>query len=691
MVGKCSRSLLGLLVLLLGLPGSPDPCDDGRFKRQMDLPPMEEYVCSGPTWSLPERVIPSLAKVYPEQEAACVCMGERIEYNEQIPNSGMFRPIWAAYGEYLYVPPQRWVHNLQRGGVAFLYHPCVHPRLKEELSLLARACKYQHIITPHLNLSQQWPLALVTWGKSLEMSTINVAEAVSWLRESVNQARSSEMEEVGAYNYLLIWRAKLKSASSDQVTCPENQVKELQDYFKKSELQSAIRKGNNKVGVNVPSKGLHMILRRRRDSSHLRESTQPSRLIDGTSSRAEISSKMHVGSTKNMSIVNQSANLTGQPSGPAVITGDSEKITGSKIPGNQEIGEGEQNKRNNLMSTFQKVDAAPHSEAPGSKAHQQTFPHGAARLLNSSVFPIEQLNSRHQNQMHNMSDSSLDSQVKAQRTESSSQEHVKSGASITDKANRQILENPVSKEQQMVKIIVNSNHVPDSRAANEDTGQIPQNGSKVSGENAKPLQLLQTSETSSKNDVGMKQSDELDSGKFGSDRIVQKVELKEPDIPKSNRTAILNAQDDHNETAAVNSAKVNCKCEGAASQNIQPAPASADSNPLKAGILEKTQHHDEDRTLYIPTPRTEEAAWAAAALAFLFVFLTLAVLYTRLYRKFIKSDSLYWTPVPGIDGQETVADVIKRRLSRFSKRRKKRPLYKKSISPYDVLSSDNSD
>ncbi|XP_060704114.1 uncharacterized protein tp53i13 isoform X3 [Hemiscyllium ocellatum] len=622
MVGKCSRSLLGLLVLLLGLPGSPDPCDDGRFKRQMDLPPMEEYVCSGPTWSLPERVIPSLAKVYPEQEAACVCMGERIEYNEQIPNSGMFRPIWAAYGEYLYVPPQRWVHNLQRGGVAFLYHPCVHPRLKEELSLLARACKYQHIITPHLNLSQQW---------------------------------------------------------------------ELQDYFKKSELQSAIRKGNNKVGVNVPSKGLHMILRRRRDSSHLRESTQPSRLIDGTSSRAEISSKMHVGSTKNMSIVNQSANLTGQPSGPAVITGDSEKITGSKIPGNQEIGEGEQNKRNNLMSTFQKVDAAPHSEAPGSKAHQQTFPHGAARLLNSSVFPIEQLNSRHQNQMHNMSDSSLDSQVKAQRTESSSQEHVKSGASITDKANRQILENPVSKEQQMVKIIVNSNHVPDSRAANEDTGQIPQNGSKVSGENAKPLQLLQTSETSSKNDVGMKQSDELDSGKFGSDRIVQKVELKEPDIPKSNRTAILNAQDDHNETAAVNSAKVNCKCEGAASQNIQPAPASADSNPLKAGILEKTQHHDEDRTLYIPTPRTEEAAWAAAALAFLFVFLTLAVLYTRLYRKFIKSDSLYWTPVPGIDGQETVADVIKRRLSRFSKRRKKRPLYKKSISPYDVLSSDNSD
>ncbi|XP_048468719.1 uncharacterized protein tp53i13 [Rhincodon typus] len=592
-------------------------------------------------------------------------MGERIEYDEQIPTSGMYRPIWAAYGEYLYVPPQRWVHNLQRGGVAFLYHPCVHPRLKEELSLLARACKYQHIITPHLNLSQQWPLALVTWGKSLEMSTINLAEAVSWLRENVNLAHSSEMEDDGAYNYLLIRRAKLMSASNDRVTCRENQMKELQHYFKKSKLQSAVRKGNNKVGVNMLSKGLHVIFRRRRNSSQLREPTQPSRLDDRTSSTAEISWKKHEGSMRNVSIVNQSANLMGEPSGPAGITGNQETRKG-----NNEVG-GEQNTRNNLTST-----------TPGSKAHQQTFLRSSvAKLENSTEFIAEQLNSHQQNQVYNTSDSSLDSQVKAQRTESSAQEHIKSGSSITNRANHEIRENPLMKEQRIVKIIANSNHVSDSRAVNEDTGQIPQNGSKVSGENAKPLQ---PSEISSKI--------EIDSGEVGSDRTVQKVEVKEPNIPKSNKTVIPNAQDDHNETAAVDSVKANCKCEDTASQNIQPAPGRADSNTLKAGILEKIQHREEDRTLYIPTPRTEEAAWAAAALAFLFVFLTLAVLYTRLYRKFIKSDSLYWTPVPAIDGHETVADVIKRRLTRFSKRRKKRPLYKKkSISPYDVLSSDNSD
>ncbi|XP_059511229.1 uncharacterized protein tp53i13 isoform X2 [Stegostoma tigrinum] len=650
--------LVGLLALLLGLPVSPEPCDDGRFKLQVDLPPVEEYVCPGPTWSLPER------------EAACVCMGERIEYDEQIPTSGMYRPIWAAYGEYLYVPPQRWVHNLQRGGVVFLYHPCVHPRLKEELTLLARACKYQHVVTPHLNLSQQWPLALVTWGKSLEMSTINLAEAVSWLRENVNLARSSEMEDDGAYNYLLIRRAKLMSASNVRVPCPENQVKELQHYFKKSKLQSAVRKGNNKVGVNMLSKGLHVIFRRRRNSSQLREPTQPSRLDDRTSSAAEISWKKHKELTRNVSIVNQSANLMGEPSGPAGITGNQETTKR-----NNEVG-GKQNMRNNMPFTTSDL------ETPGSKADPQTFPHSSvAKLANSTEFIAEQLNSHQQNQMHNTSDSSLDSQVKAQRTESSAQEHIKSGASITDRANHEI---PAMKEQQVVKIITKSNHVPDSRAVNEDTGQIPQNRSKVSGENAKSLQPLQTSAISSNN--------EIDSGEVDSNRTVQRVEVEESNIPKSNKTVIPNAQDDHNETAAADSVKVNCKCEDTASQNIQPTPGRADSNTLKAGILEKIQHHEEDRTLYLPTPRTEEAAWAAAALAFLFVFLTLAVLYTRLYRKFIKSDSLYWTPVPAIDGQETVADVIKRRLTRFSKRRKKRPLYKKkSISPYDVLSSDNSD
>ncbi|XP_044849401.1 tumor protein p53-inducible protein 13 isoform X2 [Mauremys mutica] len=74
---------------------------------------------------------------------------------------------------------------------------------------------------------------------------------------------------------------------------------------------------------------------------------------------------------------------------------------------------------------------------------------------------------------------------------------------------------------------------------------------------------------------------------------------------------------------------------------------------------------------YVPTPRTEEAAWAASALTFLLVVLTLAILYTRLHRKFRKSQSLYWAPSDA--GQEPLAALLKRRLLSAHSRRKKRP------------------
>lgn len=76
-----------------------------------------------------------------------------------------------------------------------------------------------------------------------------------------------------------------------------------------------------------------------------------------------------------------------------------------------------------------------------------------------------------------------------------------------------------------------------------------------------------------------------------------------------------------------------------------------------------------------PTPRTEEAAWAAMALTFLLVLLTLATLCTRLHRNFRRGESIYWGPTA--DSQDTVAAVLKRRLlmpARRVKRSRRRPL-----------------
>lgn len=99
-----------------------------------------------------------------------------------------------------------------------------------------------------------------------------------------------------------------------------------------------------------------------------------------------------------------------------------------------------------------------------------------------------------------------------------------------------------------------------------------------------------------------------------------------------------------------------CACPGQAS----PAPRAAAAPP---------------RAARGPTPRTEEAAWAAMALTFLLVLLTLATLCTRLHRNFRRGESVYWGPVA--DSQDTVAAVLKRRLlmlPRRVKRSRRRPL-----------------
>jgi hypothetical protein len=52
------------------------------------------------------------------------CMHIQIHYVERIPLIGPHRPLWAGYGEYEYLPPQRWMHNVEHGAIIILYHPC---------------------------------------------------------------------------------------------------------------------------------------------------------------------------------------------------------------------------------------------------------------------------------------------------------------------------------------------------------------------------------------------------------------------------------------------------------------------------------------------------------------------------------------------------------------------------------------
>lgn len=91
-------------------------------------------------------------------------------------SSGTHRPIWPIYGEYKFVPRQRWLHSLevkktvkhnfviyqfyfkyfakpifasfQHGAVVMLYHPCANHLEVEILRKLVTGCIRRHIISP---------------------------------------------------------------------------------------------------------------------------------------------------------------------------------------------------------------------------------------------------------------------------------------------------------------------------------------------------------------------------------------------------------------------------------------------------------------------------------------------------------------------------------------------------------------
>ncbi|MEQ2162293.1 hypothetical protein GOODEAATRI_018260, partial [Goodea atripinnis] len=140
-----------------------------------------------------------------------VCMDYPIPYNHTIPNSGAFRPVMAESGEYLYCPPQRWLNNLHHGASVLLYHPCAALRERLLLSGLARSCLPGHIITPHPQLSRDMPIALVSWGRTLELTTLASSDVCDWLQTT--QATRNKVDgttKTRKYNLLLTRSADLQ-------------------------------------------------------------------------------------------------------------------------------------------------------------------------------------------------------------------------------------------------------------------------------------------------------------------------------------------------------------------------------------------------------------------------------------------------------------------------------------------------
>jgi hypothetical protein len=123
------------------------------------------------------------------------------------------------YGEYTYLPPQRWLHSLEHGAVVLLYDPCASKTEVDKLRGLLKSCLYRHIITPY-RLSKERPLALVAWAASLEMSFFDQATAKEFMK---NYAKTGpeKVARQGQYKVMLIEAAKLVTDENDSEICPD--------------------------------------------------------------------------------------------------------------------------------------------------------------------------------------------------------------------------------------------------------------------------------------------------------------------------------------------------------------------------------------------------------------------------------------------------------------------------------------
>lgn len=236
-------------------------CDDGKTNIEIDLNGDSDWKCPSEKWKVHDMVISNTTKAcYDEEPAYHVCVDRNIDnlYGSNIPHSGPHRAVWAQFGEYNYLPPGRYVHNLEHGGVVFMYHPCTPDTMVDSLRKVANSCLYRYILTAFPNLTMEYPIAVVTYGCILRLSRVDPFEIKSWVREQFGGSPESDEYGNGQYNFgLLHPSVEPENYSTDSDTfCPD-----LED---KPELQqNPVDVTSNTDGnslLTVPSKKISKML-----------------------------------------------------------------------------------------------------------------------------------------------------------------------------------------------------------------------------------------------------------------------------------------------------------------------------------------------------------------------------------------------------------------------------------------------
>lgn len=579
-------SLLALLWVSLGrwwcTGGVSEPswpgCDNGKVSLDIDLPTDASH------WDCPTSLLPqsqrlySVDTVYDPEPASFICLDKPITYNHTIPNSGAFRPVSADSGEYLYCPPQRWLNNLHHGATVLLYHPCTPLQERLLLSVLAQSCIKEYIITPHKNLEKNMPIALVSWGRTLEVSTVDSSEICDWLETtSSTENNAAELRHKRKYNLLL--------TRSTEQNIHENSSVDVSERVKgslKRCCEQAISFQLNERRKTHSSLKPGSIEQNKEKSRERRAATTGNLQTTQNESNNDNSTTNHpnIMSNKTRTNINMPQNSTG-----ALKTGT------HSPPDNRNLLDQNSTKHTLSQSIIPNQNPGP-IRTPKKSDISKTITNTISLVQSGNVLLQTETLKPKDKDKFTPSTEVLAPRAKYESGHSSKHRGRGSAKSVTGK----------------------------------DLGQVNK-----AVNNLKDNEVIDVEEREAKQKRGDEQHKSESHGLNSS--------AKSQSGPVS---YVPNTED--------------CECKS--DQLCDCSKASVDKS--QAAVVNSGPP---------VTPRSDEAVWAAAALGFLLVLLTLSILHTRLYRHWRIAPSLYWHD-PRQD-YDSVADVIRRRL-RLAKRRRKR-------------------
>ena len=113
-----------------------------------------------------------------------------LEYEEEPPFGGNHNPCWTTWGAHEEaVPAENWLHNLEHGGVVFLYD-CAGSCDEEKAQLKAYTATLpagRWVLTPYA--PSKFPFSVVSWGQRLELGCFDLPAMQLFFDQNVANGR----------------------------------------------------------------------------------------------------------------------------------------------------------------------------------------------------------------------------------------------------------------------------------------------------------------------------------------------------------------------------------------------------------------------------------------------------------------------------------------------------------------------